>query len=123
MANVNMQIIIGRLGKDPEIRYMASGDPVANFSVAVSEKYKNKSGEQKELTEWFNVVIFKGAENMAMYLKKGSQVYVQGKTRTEEHDGKKYRKLIADRVVFLDGKKTEETPVIVQADDNEVIPF
>ena len=70
---------IGNLGKDPEMRFMPDGKAVANISIAITEKYKDKSGEQKEVTEWVNVAFFgKLAEIVGQYLHKGSQVYVEG---------------------------------------------
>lgn len=88
---VNKVILVGKLGNDPEIRYMNNGGAVANFSVATSESWRDKStGENKEVTEWHRVVIFgKLAEIAGEYLKKGSQVYLEGqlKTRKWEKDG------------------------------------
>ena len=84
-GSINKVTIIGRLGKDPEIRRMTSGDPVVNLSVATSESWRDKAtGERKEKTEWHRVVVFndhlaKVAEN---YLKKGSQVYLEGSLQT-----------------------------------------
>lgn len=72
-------ILVGNLGRDPELRYLPSGDAICKFSVAVSERWKNKSGEQQEKTTWFNVSIFGNqAETTAQYLAKGSQVMVIG---------------------------------------------
>lgn len=92
MASVNKVIVIGNLGKDPEVRYMANGDPACNFSVATTESWKDKStGEKKEETEWHRVSVFgKLAEICGQYLKKGSQVYVEGslKTRKWREDGR-----------------------------------
>lgn len=86
MASLNKATIIGHLGKDPETRYLPSGDAVANFSVATSERWKDKtSGEDKEATEWHRVNAFgKLAEIAGEYLKKGSQVYVEGQLRTRK---------------------------------------
>lgn len=88
---VNKVILVGKLGNDPEIRYMNNGGAVANLSVATSESWRDKStGENKEVTEWHRVVIFgKLAEIAGEYLKKGSQVYLEGqlKTRKWEKDG------------------------------------
>lgn len=106
---VNKFIGIGNLGKDPEIRYMQDEKCVANISIGISEKYKDKQGQQKETTEWVNVVFFgKLAEIVGQYLKKGSQVYVEGKLKTEkyEKDGQtRYStKVIADSMKMLGGK-------------------
>lgn len=86
MASVNKVIVVGNLGKDPETRYMPSGDAVCNFSIATTDKWKDKqSGETKENTEWHRVSAFgKIAEICGQYLKKGSQVYVEGKLQTRK---------------------------------------
>ena len=94
MPGVNKAIIVGRLGKDPEVRHLEGGGVVANFPVATSESYKDRNtGEKKEQTEWHNVVMWKGlAEIAEKYLSKGAQVYIEGKlrTRTWEKDGVKH---------------------------------
>ncbi len=86
MASVNLCIFVGHLGKDPETRYTAGGDAVANFSIACTESWKDKqSGEKKELTEWVRCSTFgKLAEICGQYLKKGSQVYIEGKMQTRK---------------------------------------
>jgi single-strand DNA-binding protein len=86
MASVNKVILIGNLGKDPEVRYTASGEAMCNFSLATTESWKDKStGEKKELTEWHRISFFgKLAEIAGQYLKKGSQVYVEGSLRTRK---------------------------------------
>jgi len=110
MASVNKVIIVGNLGKDPESRSFPDGSPVCNITVACSEKYKDKSGEQKEVTEWINVVFFgKLADVAADYLRKGSSVYVEGKLKTEKYTDKsgveKYStKVIASSMQMLGGK-------------------
>ncbi len=89
MASVNKAIIVGNLGKDPEVRYMPSGDAVANISVATTSKYKNKAGEMVEETEWHRISFFgKLAEVVEKYLKKGSQVYIEGKIKTRKYTDK-----------------------------------
>lgn len=90
MASVNKAIIVGHLGQDPEIRYTSNGDAAANISVATSEQWKDKStGEQKEQTEWHRVSFFgKPAEVVCQYLKKGSQIYVEGKIRSKKYTDK-----------------------------------
>lgn len=87
---VNKVILIGSLGKDPEVRYMPSGGAVANVSLATSEQWKDKqTGERKESTEWHNVVFFNRlAEIAGEYLKKGAKVYVEGSLRTRKWQGK-----------------------------------
>lgn len=87
MPNLNQVTIIGHLGRDPEVRYLQSGEAACNFSVAVTENWKAKDGEKKEHTEWFRVAFFgKMAEVCGEYLKKGSAVYVQGRQRTREYE-------------------------------------
>jgi single-strand DNA-binding protein len=90
MASVNKVIIVGNLGRDPEVRYMPSGDAVANIAVATTDKWKDKqSGEQKEQTEWHRVSFFgKLAEIAGQYLHKGSQVYIEGKLQTRKYTDK-----------------------------------
>jgi single-strand DNA-binding protein len=84
MAGVNKVILLGNLGRDPELRHLENGTPVASFSIATSETYKDKtSGERIEKTEWHNVVLWRGlAEVAEKYLHKGDQVYIEGKLRT-----------------------------------------
>jgi single-strand DNA-binding protein len=108
MASVNKVIIVGNLGRDPETRYMPSGDALTNIAVATTDKWKDKaSGEQKESTEWHRVAFFgKLAEIAGQYLKKGSQVYIEGKLRTRkwtDKDGvEKYTtEIIADTMQML----------------------
>lgn len=108
MSNLNLCQIIGRLGKDPEVKYLPSGIAVASFTVAVSESWKDKdSGERKQSTEWFSVVMFgRQADVAGEFLKKGSLVYLAGKikTRSWEKDGQKHYKteLHADQMQFLE---------------------
>lgn len=93
MSGVNKAILVGNLGRDPEIRHMPNGGAVANLAIATSEKWKDKStGEQQEKTEWHRVVLFKKlAEIAGEYLKKGSKVYIEGKIQTkkwQDNEGK-----------------------------------
>jgi single-strand DNA-binding protein len=110
MASVNKVIIIGNLGRDPETRYLPSGDAVTNVSIATSEKWKDKSGETQEHTEWHRVAFFgKLAEIAGEYLKKGSSVYVEGRIRTrkwQDKDGadKYSTEVVADRMQMLGGR-------------------
>ena len=104
-------MIIGNLGRDPEIKYTQSNVPVANFSVATSESWKDKnSGEWQEKTEWHRVVIFgKVAEVAGEYLRKGSQVYIEGKLRTrkwQDRDGNDRwtTEIVADEMQMLGGR-------------------
>ena len=89
MASLNKAMIIGRLGQDPDVRYTQSNTAVANMSIATSERYKDKSGEWKENTEWHRVVAWgRTAEICQEYLKKGSQVYIEGPIQTRKWDDK-----------------------------------
>jgi single-strand DNA-binding protein len=89
MASVNKVIIVGNLGRDPETRYMPEGGAITNISVATTEKWKDKNGEMQEKTEWHRVAFFgKLAEIAGEYLKKGSQVYVEGRLRTRKWQDK-----------------------------------
>ena len=112
MAGVNKVILVGNLGKDPEVRHLEGGAVVANFPLATSESYKDRSGNRVEQTEWHSVVVWRGlAEVAEKYLKKGNQVYVEGKIRTrswDDKDGvKRYTtEIVADQMTML-GKKDE----------------
>ena len=90
MASVNKVILVGNLGKDPEVRYMPNGDQVANITIATSERWKDKAtGEKKELTEWHRIVFYrKLAEIVGQYLKKGSPIYIEGRIRTRKWQDK-----------------------------------
>ncbi len=108
---INKVIIVGNLGQDPDTRYMPSGAAVTNFTVATNESWKDKeTGEQKDRTEWHKITMFgRLAEVSAEYLRKGSQVYIEGKLRTEkwqDKDGKdRYTtKIIADEMQMLGGR-------------------
>ena len=109
MASVNKVIIIGNLGRDPETRYMPDGGAITNISVATTDKWKDKNGEMQEKTEWHRVAFFgKLAEIAGEYLKKGSQVYVEGRLQTrkwQDKDGQdKYTtEIVANQVLFLQG--------------------
>ncbi len=110
MASVNKAIIVGNLGKDPEVRYTQGGQPVANFTVATNEKWTDKSsGQLQERTEWHRIVVWgKQAEHCGQYLKKGRSVYVEGRIQTREWTNKEGQKqytteIVANNVVFLGG--------------------
>ncbi len=111
--SVNKVILVGRLGKDPDLRYTTSGTAVANFTLATSERFKDKSGEQQEKTEWHNIVVWRNlAEICGKYLKKGKQVYIEGKIQTRSYDdrdgNKKYiTEVVADQMQML-GRANEE---------------
>ena len=89
MASVNKVILVGNLGRDPEVRYLPSGDPVANVTIATSSKYKSKTGEMVEETEWHRVTFFgKLADIVGQYLKKGRSVYIEGRIKTRKYTDK-----------------------------------
>jgi single-strand DNA-binding protein len=96
---VNKAILIGNLGKDPVVRHTANGIPVATFSIATSESYKDDSGERIEKTEWHNIVLWRGlAEVAEKYLKKGMKVYIEGKITTREYEQDGVKKYITEIV-------------------------
>ena len=142
MAGVNKSILIGFLGKDPEVKTFQDGSKVANFSMATTESYKNKNGEKVDQTEWHNIVMWRGlAEIAEKWLKKGSQVYIEGKIATrswEDKDGnKKYTtEIIANQMTMLGGgnKNENQTPNVkenqtqqnnetVSAGEEDDLPF
>ena len=86
---LNKVILIGRLGKDPEVRHMPNGEAVCNFSVATSESWNDQSGQRQERVEWHNITMYRRlAEIAGQYLKKGSQVYLEGKIQSRKYQGK-----------------------------------
>ena len=112
MASVNKVTIIGNLGRDPENRYLPSGEQVTSIAVATTDRWRDKAtGEQKEATEWHRISFFgKLAEIAGQYLKKGSQVYIEGRLRTRKYTDKdgidRYAaEIIADRMQMLSGKQ------------------
>ena len=111
MSGVNKVILIGNLGKDPEIKYLESKVPVAKFPVATNETWKDRNGERKEHTEWHNVVLWRGlAEISEKYLQKGDRVYIEGRLRSRSWDDKDGNKryatdVIADNMTMLTEKK------------------
>jgi single-strand DNA-binding protein len=122
MGSVNKVILVGNLGRDAELRYTPSGQAVANFTVATTDVWNDKSGQKQERTEWHRIDLWgKQAESVAEYLVKGKQVYVEGKLQTDEYadkDGnkKKSTKVRAERVVLLGGARMER-PAHVRDED------
>ena len=109
--SVNKVLLIGNLGRDPEVRYLPSGNPVANFSIATSENYTDRNGTKQERTDWHNIVVYgKQAELCGQYLKKGRQVFVEGRISYRNYEakdgsGKRYvTEIVAQRVQFLGGR-------------------
>ena len=111
---VNKAILIGRLGKDPDVKYTADGTMVITFSLATTEQWKDKNGDKIQETEWHNIVTWKKlAEICGEYLKKGSLCFIEGRIQTrswEDKDGiKRYTtEIVASNMKMLDGKKAEE---------------
>ena len=115
-GGVNKAIIIGNLGKDPEVRFTPGGQAVANFTIATNESWKDKNGQQQERTEWHRIVVWgKLAELCGEYLKKGRQAYVEGRIQTREWTDKENKKnytteIVANTVQFLgsrDGARSQ----------------
>jgi single-strand DNA-binding protein len=112
MPSVNKVILLGNLGRDPELRFMPNGDAVCNFSIATTDSWKDKAGEKQERTEWHNIVIYrKLAEIAGEYLKKGSSIYVEGrlqtrKWQTKEGQDRYTTEVIADSMQMLGGRSS-----------------
>ena len=146
MAGVNKVILVGNLGKDPEVRHLESGVAVASFTLATSETYRDRnSGEKKTLTEWHNIVLWRGlAEISEKYLHKGDQIYLEGRLRSrswESDSGTRYiTEIVGDNMVMLGGRrgteqeyqptpapekaqKSAEVPPEIQAEEEDDLPF
>ncbi|MFL9609313.1 single-stranded DNA-binding protein [Methylobacillus sp. Pita2] len=110
MASVNKVILVGNLGRDPEVRYMPNGEAVANFSIATTDNWKDKNGQRQERTEWHNIVMYRRlAEIAGEYLKKGRPVYIEGrlqtrKWQTKEGQDRYTTEIIADQMQMLGGR-------------------
>ncbi len=126
MAGVNKVILVGNLGKDPEIRHLEGGAAVAKFSLATSESYKDKTGQRIDQTEWHNIVVWRGlAEVAEKYLKKGMTIYVEGKLRTRTWDDKEGNKHYSTEIVgdtFTILSKKEGNPSTGKDEDNTMEP-
>ena len=140
MAGVNKVILVGNLGKDPEVRHLDNGIAVANFSLATTESYTNKQGERVNQTEWHNIVLWRGLADVAeKYLKKGNSVYVEGKISTRKWEDKEGNTrystdIIADKMTMLGSKsdnsntstesRTSSTePKPSEDSENDDLPF
>ena len=127
MSGVNKVILIGNLGKDPEVRYLDNGIAVANMSIATTENYKNKEGDRVSQTEWHDVVLWRGlAEIAEKYLKKGSSVYVEGKIRTnkwvDKDENTRYKtEILADKLNMLGRSVNSEDNNTPSTEDD--LPF
>ncbi len=111
MKSVNKVILVGNLGKDPEIKYTPQGTPVAKFSLATNERFKDKDGNWQDRTEWHNIVLWQRlAEIAGEYLKKGSKVYIEGRLRTDSWDDKQtgqkryMTNIVGNDLVLLGGR-------------------
>ncbi len=115
MASLNKVLLIGNLGADPEIRYMPSGDAIANLRIATTDTWKDKGGEKQERTEWHRVALFgKLAEIAGEYLKKGSAVYIEGRIQTRKWQDKEGQErytteIVANEMKMLGGRGTGGT--------------
>ena len=138
--SVNKVILIGNLGKDPEVRFTAGGKAVAKFSLATSERFTDASGQTQERTEWHNIVVWgKQAESCGQYLQKGRQVYIEGRIQNRSYDDKEGNKkyiteINAQRVQFLGGGggrgaesrgggMSDEPPTPAASAEDDDIPF
>jgi single-strand DNA-binding protein len=126
MAGVNKVILVGNLGKDPEVRHLEGGTSVAKFSLATSEVFKDKSGNRNEQTEWHNIVVWRGLADVAeKYLKKGMTIYLEGKLRSRSWDDKEGHKhytteIVADTFTIL--SKKENNASSGQDDQGNFVP-
>ena len=126
---LNKVILIGRLGRDPEMRYTPSGKPVTSFSVATTRSWVNADGERREETEWFNVVAWGNlAEICKQCLSKGQQVYIEGRLQTrgweDEAGNKHYRtEVVANEMIALGERREAQAPKQAKADEGEEFPF
>jgi len=138
MAGINKVILVGHLGKDPEVRTLETGAKVARFSLATSETFKDKNGERKDQTEWHNIICWRNLADVAeKYLAKGKLIYVEGKIRNrswEDNGVKKYTTEIQADTFTMLGSKNEETstspipmptqePSNIKAENNDLPPI
>lgn len=136
MSGVNKVILIGNLGKDPEVKYLESKVPVANFSLATNSSWKDKEGIKKEHTEWHNIVLWRGLAELAeKYLHKGDKIYIEGKLRTRSYEKDNVTKyiteIIGENMTMLSGKREgspttpENTPEATPSSDQppDDLPF
>ena len=127
MSGVNKVILIGNLGKDPEVKYLESGVAVANITLATTENYKNKEGEKVSQTVWHDIVLWRGlAEIAEKYLKKGSSVYIEGKLRTnnwvDKDENTRYKtEVLADKLTMLGRSQNQEQSSESTSEDD--LPF
>ena len=114
--SVNKAILIGRLGRDPEVRHMPNGEAVCNFSIATDETWKDQSGQRQTKTEWHAITLYRRlAEVAGQYLKKGSQVYIEGRIQSRKYTGKDGIErtaydIVANEMKMLDGRNSGSSP-------------
>ncbi len=138
MAGVNKVILIGNLGKDPEVRHLENGAAVANFPIATTESYKDRNGNRQDQTEWHNIVLWRGlAEIAEKYLRKGNQVYIEGKLRSRSWEDKEgntryITEVVGDNMTMLGGRASEgqnaptpqnNEPDLPEEDESDDLPF
>jgi len=142
MAGVNKVILVGNLGKDPEVRHLENGATVANFPIATTESYKDRNGNRQEQTEWHNIVLWRGLADIAeKYLRKGNQVYIEGKLRSRSWEDKEgntryITEVIGDNLTMLGGRNEQNesaapkssqpapsTADSFQEDEDDDLPF
>jgi single-strand DNA-binding protein len=127
MAGINKVILVGNLGKDPEIRNLENGVKTARFSLATTESYRDREGNQTEHTEWHNITLWRGLAGVAeQYLKKGNSVYIEGRLRTREWQDKEGNKrytteILCDNMVMLGGKRADQ-PAPVASKSGPAVP-
>ena len=129
MAGVNKVILVGNLGKDPEVRHLEGGAAVANFPIATTEIYKDKTGARQEQTEWHNIVVWRSmAESAEKLLKKGTQIYLEGKLQTRQwidKDGNKRNitEVVGESFLVLQRKENSTAPNPNITDDSSNVNF
>ena len=125
MSGVNKVILVGNLGKDPDVKYLDNGVAVANFSLATTENYKNKEGERVSQTEWHNIVLWRGlAEVAEKYLKKGASIYIEGKIKTRKWEDKEgitrySTEILGDNMTMLGGRSSSEDKIETTSESEE----
>jgi single-strand DNA-binding protein len=137
MRGVNRVVLIGNLGKDPEIQYLEGNIPVAKFPLATTETFKDKTGKTNSQTEWHSVVLWRGLAELAQkYLHKSSLVYIEGRLKTrswedKDHNKKSATEIVADNLIMLDKRadapghedETHSEAPPMTGDGNEKLPF
>jgi single-strand DNA-binding protein len=126
MPTLNRVQLIGRLGKDPESKYTPTGKKVCHFSLAVSNRWKDKNGETKEVTEWVNIEAWgRLGEVCQEYLKKGSLIFVEGRLKTDKYEDREngetkyFTKIVAQTLQFLDKKSADEPMMAIEEETGE----